>query len=135
MCVSRHLNKELAWAIDKWLWFISNTKTTKNLKNKAIFNLKQCCMCYYLVKTIVQKCANFTSNFLAKLARSCTKSCTKNEVYIKKLQDNFLARFKLARKLSCNFSCKILAKFLYLAGKISFLNQARRPVAGACLVS
>ena len=38
--VSGHLNKELVWAIDKWLWVISNTNvvknsyTTKNLKNK-----------------------------------------------------------------------------------------------------
>ena len=37
--------EELGWAIDKQLWFIINTLfktcTTKNLKNKAIFNLKQ----------------------------------------------------------------------------------------------
>ena len=38
--VRGHLNKELAWAIDKWLWVISNTNvvknsyTTKNLNNK-----------------------------------------------------------------------------------------------------
>ena len=46
VCVSRHLKEELAWVIDKRLQLISYT--TKNLKNKAIFNLKQYCMCYYV---------------------------------------------------------------------------------------
>ena len=38
--VSIYLKEELAWAIDKWLWVISNTNviknsyTTKNLKHK-----------------------------------------------------------------------------------------------------
>ena len=43
VCVSRHLKEELAWAMDKWFWVISNkmlfktvSYTTKNLKNKAI---------------------------------------------------------------------------------------------------
>ena len=34
--VSTHLKQELAWAIDKWLWLISNTmlfKTVIPLKN------------------------------------------------------------------------------------------------------
>ena len=44
--VSRHLKEELAWAIGKWLWVISNTNviknsyTIKNLKNKAVLNGK-----------------------------------------------------------------------------------------------
>ena len=42
--------EELSWAIDKRLRLIINTMfsyTTKNLKNKAVFNLKQYCMhCY-----------------------------------------------------------------------------------------
>ena len=45
VCMSRHLKEELAWAIDKWFWAISNTMlqylnsyTTKNLKNKAVLN-------------------------------------------------------------------------------------------------
>ena len=38
--MSRHLKEEVVWAIDKWLWVISNTNviknsyTTKNVKNK-----------------------------------------------------------------------------------------------------
>ena len=52
--VSRHLKEELAWAIGKWLWVISNTNviknsyTIKNLKNKAVLNGKQYCMCCYV---------------------------------------------------------------------------------------
>ena len=41
--ILRHLEEELAWAIDKWLQVISNTYvsyTTKNLKNIAVLNLK-----------------------------------------------------------------------------------------------
>ena len=33
--ISSHLNKELAWAVDKWLWVISTImlfKSTKELK-------------------------------------------------------------------------------------------------------
>ena len=55
VCILRCLEEELSWAIDKWLWLIINTMlfkiviaTTKNLKNKAIFNLKQYCMCSYV---------------------------------------------------------------------------------------
>ena len=53
VCISRHLKEELTWAIDKRLWVIStimlfkNSKSTKELKNKAVLNLKQYCMrCY-----------------------------------------------------------------------------------------
>ena len=44
--VSRRLKKELAWVIDKWLRVIdnknviSNSHTTKKLKNKAVIILK-----------------------------------------------------------------------------------------------
>ena len=51
--VSSHLKEELTWAIDKRLQVIStvmlfkNSKSTKELKNKAVLNLKQYCMhCY-----------------------------------------------------------------------------------------
>ena len=54
--VSSHLKEELTWAIDKQLRVIStimlfknskSTKELKELKNKAILNLKQYCMrCY-----------------------------------------------------------------------------------------
>ena len=54
--VLSHLKEELTWAIDKRLWVIStimlfknskSTKELKNLKNKAILNLKQYCIhCY-----------------------------------------------------------------------------------------
>ena len=61
--VSRCLKEELAWAIDKRLRFISNkmlfitviplrknsyTSITKELMNKAVLNLKQYCMHYYV---------------------------------------------------------------------------------------
>ena len=53
--LSRQLKEELSWGIDKWLWLIINIMlcktviyTTKNLKNKAIFNLKQYCVCCYV---------------------------------------------------------------------------------------
>ena len=51
--------KELSWAIDKRLWLIINAMsvvaTTKNLKNKAVFNLKQYCMhCYVTLSNIFQ---------------------------------------------------------------------------------
>ena len=52
--VSRYLKEELDWAIDKRLRLIINkmlfktvSYTTKNLKNKVVFNLKRYCMrCY-----------------------------------------------------------------------------------------
>ena len=51
--VSRHLKEELAWAIDKGLQVISikyylNSYITKKLKNKAVLNLEQYCMCCYV---------------------------------------------------------------------------------------
>ena len=53
--VSRRLKQELAWVIDKRLRVISNkilfktvVYTTKKLKNKAVLNLKQYCMCCYV---------------------------------------------------------------------------------------
>ena len=53
----RRLKEELSWAIDKPLWLIINTMlvicTTKNLKNKAIFNLKQYCMHCYVILSIL----------------------------------------------------------------------------------
>ena len=59
--ISRCLKQELSWAIDKWLWLIINTLlfknsyTTKNLKNKTIFNLKQYCMyCYVTLSNVFQ---------------------------------------------------------------------------------
>ena len=53
-CISRRLNEELAWVIDKQLWIISDkmllkivVATTKKLKNKAILSLRQYCVhCY-----------------------------------------------------------------------------------------
>ena len=46
--VSRHLQEELAWATDRWLWVISNitlfktvSYTTEELKTKGILSLKQ----------------------------------------------------------------------------------------------
>ena len=42
VCALKHLKEELSWAIDKQLQLIINTMlgyTTKNLKNKAIFDL------------------------------------------------------------------------------------------------
>ena len=42
---SSHLKEELAWAVDKRLRVIStimNSKTTKELKNKAVLNFIYC---------------------------------------------------------------------------------------------
>ena len=39
VCVLRCLKGELAWAIDKWLQFISNTNVTKN--NYTTKNLRK----------------------------------------------------------------------------------------------
>ena len=43
VCMSRHLEEELAWATDKWLWVINHimlfrtvSYITKELKNKVI---------------------------------------------------------------------------------------------------
>ena len=44
-----HLKEELALAVDKWLWVIvllsdlKNNESAKELKNKAVLNLKQYC--------------------------------------------------------------------------------------------
>ena len=53
--ISRLLKEEQAWVIDKRLRVICNkmlfktvVATTKNLKNEAVVNLKQYCMCYYV---------------------------------------------------------------------------------------
>ena len=47
--ILRHLKEELGWTIDKWLQVISNSYTTKKLKN----NLKQFCMgCYVALSNI-----------------------------------------------------------------------------------
>ena len=47
--VLRHLKEELAWVIDKQVWFISNTMsviyTAKNLKNKAIESILYALLC------------------------------------------------------------------------------------------
>ena len=57
VCISSHLKEELAWAVDKWLRVISaimlykNSKSTKELKgtkNKAVLNLKQNCIHWYI---------------------------------------------------------------------------------------
>ena len=52
MCIEA---EELAWAVDKQLRVISNkmlfkavVRTTKKLKKKAVLNLKQYCMHYYV---------------------------------------------------------------------------------------
>ena len=48
------LKEELAWAMDKQLRVVSNEKlfkqlyATKKLKKKAVLNLKQYCMHYYV---------------------------------------------------------------------------------------
>ena len=60
ICILRHLNAELGCTIEKWLRLIINTmlfrtvlRTTKNLKNKAVFNLKQYCMhCFVTLSNI-----------------------------------------------------------------------------------
>ena len=56
--ILRRLKEELAQAIDKQLWVISYKmlfKTvnyiTKKLKNKAVLNLKEYCMHYYVTLT------------------------------------------------------------------------------------
>ena len=52
--VSSHLKGELAWAVDKRLGIIStimlfkNSKSTKELKNKAVIILKKYCICCYV---------------------------------------------------------------------------------------
>ena len=51
VCILSYLKEELAWVIDKQLWVVSNKmlfKTSKKLKKKAILNLKQYCMHYYV---------------------------------------------------------------------------------------
>ena len=74
-CALRCLKGELSWAIDKWLWVISNinvSNTTKKLKNKAILNLKQYCIrCYVILSNVFQlmhmkMCIHYsTKNLLA----------------------------------------------------------------------
>ena len=53
--VSSHL-KELAWAVDKHLRVINTItlfKNTKELKNKAVLNLEQCCIrCYVALSNV-----------------------------------------------------------------------------------
>ena len=46
--ISKSLKEELAWAMDKWLWVVSNKilfktviRTTKKLKKKAVLNFKK----------------------------------------------------------------------------------------------
>ena len=60
--ISSHLKEELTWAIEKPLRVIStimlfknskNTKELKKLKNKAVLNLKQYCMCCYVALSYV----------------------------------------------------------------------------------
>ena len=53
--VSKSSKEELAWAIDKRLRVVSSKMlfktviyTTKKLKNKAVLNLKQFCIRYYV---------------------------------------------------------------------------------------
>ena len=54
ICVSSHLKEEPALAVDKQLQVIStimlfkSSKSAKELKNKAVLNLKQYCMRYCL---------------------------------------------------------------------------------------
>ena len=58
--VSSHLKEELAWAVDKQLqvissimFFVKNSKSTKELKNKAVLNLEQCCIhCYVALSNV-----------------------------------------------------------------------------------
>ena len=118
--------KELAWAIDKWLWLMSNTMfsyANKNLKNKAFFNLKQCCMYYYLVKPLCRNVQNLQVIFLQNLQDLVLKMKFILQD-INNLLDSFLARFETCKKLSCNFSRKILAKFFISCNKI-FIFSAR----------
>ena len=53
--ISSHL-KELAWAVNKWLWvtiLFLKSKNTKELKNKTVLNLKQYCIhCYVAINNI-----------------------------------------------------------------------------------
>ena len=56
--ISKCLKVELGWAIDKRVRLVINkmlfkSYITKNLKNKAFFNLKQYCMrCYVILSNI-----------------------------------------------------------------------------------
>ena len=54
--VSSHLKEELAWAVDKWLLIINTImlcNSTKELKNKAVLNLKQYCIhCYVALSDV-----------------------------------------------------------------------------------
>ena len=59
--VSSHLKEELAWAVNKQLWVISttmvfkNSKSTKELTNKAVLTLKQYCMhCHVAISYVFQ---------------------------------------------------------------------------------
>ena len=62
ICVLRHLKEEVNWAIDKRLQLIINIIlfktvicTTKNLRNKTVFTLKQYCMhCYATLSNVFQ---------------------------------------------------------------------------------
>ena len=54
--VSSHLKEELTWAIDKRLQVISTVmlfKSTKELKKRAVLNLKQYCMHCFVVLSYV----------------------------------------------------------------------------------
>ena len=60
--ISSHLKEELVWTVDKQLWIINtitylknskSTKELKELKNKAVLNLEQCCIhCYVALSNI-----------------------------------------------------------------------------------
>ena len=59
VCISSHLKVELAWAVDKWfrvvntIMLFKNSKNTKELKELAILNLKQYCICCYVAYTLL----------------------------------------------------------------------------------
>ena len=57
--VLSHLKEELAWVVVKRLRIINtimvfeNSKSTKELKNKAVLNVEQCCIhCYVALSNV-----------------------------------------------------------------------------------
>ena len=82
--ISRGLKEELGWAIDKRFHLIinklvfKNIYTTKNLKNKAIFNLKKYCTCCYVTYPLLQSLASYKVYlcFIVLSVKVCTVRCS-----------------------------------------------------------
>ena len=65
--------KELVLATDKWLWTVSNIMlyTTKELKSKVVFSLKQYSMCCYVVLSKVMEFLLFKVRFQNCFPKVC----------------------------------------------------------------